>query len=80
VPSLLIYVAAGLTGMHLLIFLALDIIGTLLCRPDRRPGVRGRQTRRGRCPPDRPLLHAHANVVILAAIGVQARRLRRAFH
>ena len=48
-PSLLVYVAAGLVGMRLRTFLALDIVGLGYVR----------QARRARCPADRPLLHAH---------------------
>ena len=55
-PSLLIYAAAGLSGMRLRTFVALDLLGTLpVGRPRRRPGLRHRQARRGRRPSDRPL-------------------------
>jgi membrane protein DedA with SNARE-associated domain len=78
-PSLLIYVAAGLSGMRLRTFLALDVVGTLLWVG---PMV-GLGYAVGK--PAADVVHRinHYStlltiVVVLVVIGVQARRGRRA--
>ena len=78
-PSLLIYVAAGLSGMRLRTFLALDVVGTLLWVG---PMV-GLGYAVGK--PAVDVVHRidHYStlltiVVILVVVGVQARRRRRA--
>jgi membrane protein DedA with SNARE-associated domain len=78
-PSVLIYVAAGLSGMRLRTFLALDILGTLLWVGP----VVGLGYAVGR--PAVDVVHRidHYStiltiVVLLVIIGVQARRRRRA--
>ena len=77
-PSLLIYVAAGLSGMRLRTFLALDVVGTLLWVG---PMV-GLGYAVGR--PAVDVVHRIDHyatlltvVVVLLMIGVQARRRRR---
>jgi membrane protein DedA with SNARE-associated domain len=79
VPTLLIYVAAGLSGMRLRTFLALDVIGTLLWVG---PSV-GLGYAVGR--PAVDVLHRidHYSTiltvaVVLVLIGLQAARSRRA--
>jgi membrane protein DedA with SNARE-associated domain len=78
-PSLLIYVAAGLSGMRLRTFLALDVVGTLLWVGP----IVGLGYAVGK--PAVDVVHRidHystilAVVVVLVVIGVQARRRRRA--
>ena len=78
-PSLLIYVAAGLSGMRLRTFLALDILGTLLWVGP----IVGLGYAVGK--PAVDVVHRidHYStlltiVVILVVVGVQARRRRRA--
>lgn len=78
-PSLLIYVAAGLSGMRLRTFLVLDVVGTLLWVGP----VVGLGYAIGR--PAVDLVHRidHYStfltiVVVLVVIGVQIRRHRRA--
>jgi membrane-associated protein len=80
VPSLLIYVAAGLSGMRLRTFLVLDVVGTLLWVGP----VVGLGYAVGK--PAVDLVHRinHYSalltiVVVLVVIGVQARRSRRVF-
>jgi membrane-associated protein len=79
-PSLLIYVAAGLSGMRLRTFLALDVIGTLLWVGP----IVGLGYAVGK--PAVDVVHRidHYSTlltiaVVLVVIGVQARRRRRAF-
>ena len=79
VPSLLIYVAAGLSGMRLRTFLVLDVVGTLLWVG----AVVGLGYAVGK--PAVDVVHRidHYStlltvVVVLVVIGVQARRRRRA--
>src|SRR3954453_13555942 len=78
-PSLLIYVAAGLSGMRLRTFLALDVVGTLLWVGP----IVGMGYAVGR--PAVDVVHRidHYStlltiVVVLVVVGVQARRRRRA--
>ena len=78
-PSLLIYVAAGLSGMRLRTFLALDIVGTLLWVAP----VVGLGYAVGK--PAVDVVHRidHYSTLLMIAIvvvviGVQARRSRRA--
>jgi len=78
-PSLLIYVAAGLSGMRLRTFLALDLLGTLLWVGP----IVGLGYAAGR--PAVVVLHRidHYStiltvVAVLVVVGVQARRGRRA--
>jgi membrane protein DedA with SNARE-associated domain len=56
VPSVIIYAAAGWTGMRLRWFIALDL---QLGRVARRARLRTRPSRRSRRPRDHPLLAAH---------------------
>src|SRR3954471_23135124 len=78
-PSLLIYVAAGLSGMRLRTFLALDVVGTLLWVGP----IVGLGYAVGR--PAVDVLHRidHSSTiltvgVVVVVIGLQARRSRRA--
>jgi membrane protein DedA with SNARE-associated domain len=77
-PSLLVYVAAGLTGMRLRTFLALDLVGTLLWVGP----IVGLGYAVGK--PAVDVVHRidHYStvltvVVVLVVIGVQTRRRRR---
>ena len=78
-PSLLIYVAAGLSGMRLRTFLALDVVGTLLWVGP----IVGLGYVVGKPAVDVAHRIDHYStlltiVVVLVVIGVQARRRRRA--
>jgi membrane-associated protein len=77
-PSLLIYVAAGLSGMRLRAFLALDVVGTLLWVGP----VVGLGYAIGKPAVDAVHRIDHYStlltiVIVLVVVGVQARRRRR---